>query len=259
MKWPNTLTIVRHAESAYNELKAKKEADPLYQDFKKEFNRRGKNSTRVEELARELMRIGSFALGTGDHDTEITTLGAGQAEITGMRLPELIPKPDVILVSPYGRTWKTLGHMTIGWPELADVKQVEEVRLREQEHGLSLLYSDWRIFETLHPEQAALRKIQGSYWYRFPQGENVPDVQERLRSLTNTLTRDYYEQNVLMIAHHLTILGLRANLERFGADEFMRLDEQEKPINCGATIYRGDPDLGQNGKLILDIYNKKLY
>jgi len=28
MKWPNTVTVVRHGESAYNDLKLRKEADP---------------------------------------------------------------------------------------------------------------------------------------------------------------------------------------------------------------------------------------
>ncbi len=107
---------------------------------------------------------------------------------------------------------------------------VEEERLREQEHGLALLYNDWRMFQVMHPEQEALRTKQGPYWYRYPQGENVPDVRERLRSWLGTITRDYRGQSVLAITHHLAILGLRANLERLDAVQFTHLDEQEKPV-----------------------------
>jgi hypothetical protein len=34
MKWPTDLLLVRHAESAYNNLKEQKEADPDYRRFR---------------------------------------------------------------------------------------------------------------------------------------------------------------------------------------------------------------------------------
>lgn len=259
MKWPTTLTVVRHGESAYNALKGQKEGHPLYEEFKAAYVERREDPERVRELARRLLEDGTFVLGTGDHDTHLTNKGQEQAEATGRKLKDLIGLPDVVLVSPYRRTHHTLAHMAIGWPELAEVRTVEEERLREQEHGLALLYSDWRILNVLHPEQEALRKLQGAYWYRYPQGENVPDVRERWRSLTGTMTRDYANQSVLVVGHHLSILALRANQERLDAQGFMQLDRHEKPINCGVTIYRGEPDLGQDGRLVLDVYNQQLY
>jgi broad specificity phosphatase PhoE len=259
MKWPNTLTVVRHGQSAYNELKGLKEADPLYAEFKRAYSRRGKDPRAAKELAQQLISAGKFILGCGDHDTKLTDAGGQQAEVTGSRLSELISLPDVIFVSPYLRTHHTLGRLAVGWPELADVKTVEEERVREQEHGLALLYNDWRIFNTMHPEQEKLRNLQGPYWYRYPQGENVPDVRERHRSMLGTFTRDYAEQNVLIVGHHLSILSLRANLERLDADGFIDLDLNHKPVNCGATVYRGGPNLGQDGHLELDIYNQQLY
>jgi hypothetical protein len=39
----------------------------------------------------------------------------------------------------------------------------------------------------------------------------------------------------------------------------MELDEREKPVNCGVTVYRGNADLGKDGRLVIDIYNKQLY
>jgi hypothetical protein len=28
-------------------------------------------------------------------------------------------------------------------------------------------------------------------------------------------------------------------------EELLRIDEDEKPLNCGVTVYRGDPQAGQ--------------
>ena len=259
MKWPETLTIVRHGESQYNQLRQTKEADPTYQLFKKAYNRRRQDPETVRELAESLVKDGSLLVGRGDYETELTEIGRHQALTTGTRLGNIIGLPDVVFVSPYRRTQHTYELMTEGWPELSEVPGVEEERLREQEHGLALLYSDWKIFQTLHPEQEQLRNLEGPYWYRYPQGESVPDVRERSRSLLRTITRDYQEQDVLAVTHHLHILSLRANLERLGANEFIRLDHEQKPINCGVTVYRGERDLGRDGKLVLDIYNKQLY
>ena len=63
----------------------------------------------------------------------------------------------------------------------------------------------------------------------------------------------------MVVTHHLTILSMRANFERLDAAEFQRLDREEKPINCGVTLYKGRPYAGENGKLVLEAYNKKYY
>jgi hypothetical protein len=54
-------------------------------------------------------------------------------------------------------------------------------------------------------------------------------------------------------------LSFRANYERLPPEEFLRIDEEEKPLNCGVTLYQGDPKAGSNGRLVLDQYNVKLY
>ena len=259
MKWPNTLTVIRHGESSYNVLKALKEQDPDYVEFKKAYNRRKKDPERARELAQKIMDEGKYVLGVGEHDTGMTDRGIEQAIKTGEKLRDRIELPDVIRVSPYERTLHTLGYMAVGWPELASVKKIEEERLREQEHGLAALYNDWRIFQAIHRDQDALREIQGPYWYRYPQGENVPDVRERARSEMITVSRDYHEQNVMMVTHHLWILALRANMDRLDKAGYQDLDDNFKPINCGVSIYRGDPTQGEDGKLILDTYNEQLY
>lgn len=256
MKWPETLTLVRHDKSVYNAAKSARQSDPLYQQFKKTFDQDPFSQT-THQLAQELRKTNKP--GSGDHNMPLAAGEGHQAQTMAQKLKLLIKLPDLIFVSPYERTLHTLAKMQEGWPELKDAKTVEEGRIREQEHGMALLYGDWRIFQALHPEQRELQELEDSYYYRYPQGENVEDVRARVRSWLNTLTRDFVGQNVLAVTHHLTILAVRANLERLSAAQFLELDTNNKPINAGVTIYRGNPDLGKDGKLVLDQYNVKLY
>jgi broad specificity phosphatase PhoE len=256
MKWPNTLYLIRHDTSAYNVLRAAKAGDPLYDRFLKEWEK-DYRSAATRELAEQVNA--AFALRTSDSATPLADSEGKQASMTGERLRHEATIPDVIFVSPYRRTLETLAHLTEGWPELATVRVYRDERIREQEHGLSLLYNDWRVFQTFHPEQRLLREQEGRYWYRHPQGENVPDVRLRNHSWLDTLIRGFSGQNVLVVTHHLNILATRANLERLDADEFVRLDQEEAPINCGVTLYRGHAELGENGRLVLEYYNRKYY
>lgn len=260
MKWPFSLTLVRHGQSAYNILKNKKLQDDDYQTFLREFKR---NSQSEETKYLTDLLQAKYQLEIGDYNTPLTDEGLRQAFVTGQNLSDVAPRPDVIFHSPYLRATETLTQMKEGsrlsMHPLEDVPCVEDDRIREQEHGLSLLYNDWRFFEVKHPEQAQLRRIQGPYWYQYPQGESVSMVRDRARSMIGTLIREYAGKNVLMVTHHLTILSIRANLERLTPDEFIRLDQEEKPVNCGVTVYSGNPTAGRHGKLILDRYNQKLY
>jgi broad specificity phosphatase PhoE len=256
MKWPETVSLIRHDTSAFNVLKPIKEASPLYKEFLESY---GKNpdSDRSRNLAIEIKE--QFSLKCGDHNTPLAKGSGLNAERMAKNLKTRIDIPDIIFVSPYERTQATLTMMTKGWTELKNVKTIIEERITEQDHGLVLIYGDMKVFQVLHPEQRDLYTRQGNYRYRYPQGENIPDVRERLRSWMQTVTRDYKEQNVLAVTHHLSILSFRANLERLDEQEFLRLDKEEKPINAGVTIYKGVPDKGRDGHLVLDVYNAKLY
>lgn len=255
IKWPKWIMLIRHDVSAYNVLKGVKEKDPLFQQFKKAWER-DPESDRTASLAREVNK--KILRGMGDASTPLADVEARRAREVGKALSkgEL---PDVIFVSPYIRTKLTLAGLVKGWPDLAHVLTYEEERIREQEHGMALLYNDWRVFQALHPKQRKLRQLEGPYWYRYPQGENVPDVRDRNRSWTTTLTRDFAGKRVLAVTHHLNILATRANFERLDAEHFTDLDEHDKPINCGVTLYRCDPKQGANGRLVLEYYNRRLY
>lgn len=75
----------------------------------------------------------------------------------------------------------------------------------------------------------------------------------------STVIREHAEENVLVVSHHLTLMSIRANLERWTPEQFIETDQNQKPINCGVTIYKGEPGQGKDGRLALEQYNQKLY
>jgi len=257
MKWPTSLTLIRHGQSAYNVLRAQKQQDPEYQQLQKLYAD-GDDGLEARVIATKIKR--KYALGVGDYETPLTNEGKLQAIVTGSKLEEAdTVLPDIIIYSPYLRTRETMRGLMDGWEALEAVPTVEDDRIREQEHGLAIIYNDWRVFHTFHPEQRELKKLQGDYWYQYPQGESVADVRDRVRSMLTTLVREYSGQRVLMVTHHLTILSIRATLERLTPEEFIKLDKTDKPVNCGVTEYVGKPDEGKDGKLVLETYNQRLY
>jgi len=264
MKWPSTLTFIRHGESAFNILKGKKLADHEYVAFKERFDKEYAvaqddtwASPELQAMARKIW--GHIRLNIADSPTPLTEAGMEQARKTGERLPELIEIPDIIYVSPYARTLQTLEMITASWPALRDVKTIHEERIREQEHGLYTIYNDWSVYLALNPAQGILRKLEDHYEYRVVNGENLADVRERGRSMLASLIREHHDEKVLMVSHHMTLLAFRALLERWDREKFTYFDRNEQPANCGVTIYRGKPDEGPEGRLVLDIYNKVLY
>ncbi|MBI2055155.1 MAG: histidine phosphatase family protein [Candidatus Sungbacteria bacterium] len=256
MKWPASVTLVRHGQSTYNALRRAKARDPRYQEFRREFET-NPDCIEVRGLAHEVRR--KYALGISDYKTPLTDAGKNQALSTGLSLDGQMRVPDIIFCSPYLRTLSTLGWMRVMGTNLRGVRDVVDDRIREQEHGLALLYNDWRIFQALHPEQKELRDLQGAYWYQYPQGESVSQVRDRVRDFLGMLIRECAGMHVMLVTHHLTILSFRANLERLAPEQFMRLDKHEKPVNCGVTRYECDPRLGKDGKLVLQFYNQRLF
>ena len=264
MKWPDTLTIIRHGESGYNLLSVEKLKSSTYLEFKKRFDMEFAVaeddkwvSPELEKLAREAWKL--TRLPYSDFETSLTETGKQQALETGKKLNTVISLPDIIYISPYKRTIQTLEYLIKGWPDLVKVSVVSEERIREHEYGLTTIYNDSRVYLALNPVQAILYKLDNDYNYRYLNGESKADVRARVRSFVSTLIRENSEQNVLMVSHNIMTLAIRANPERWLPDKFLSMDKSDKPINCGVTTYRGDPSLGKNGKLVLEKYNEKLY
>lgn len=258
LKWPSELVMIRHGESVYNQSKEDKKTHSWYQLFVKSYEAYP-DAIFTWFLAK--MLEGSWKLPHSDADTPLTSLGHHQSYQTGQRLSQVLDKPDVVLCSPYTRTRQTYAGLVEGWTELGQVRMLEDLRLREQRHGLATLYNDRRIFHALNRIQRQLYEQEGEYYYVYPQGDSVEDVRERIMLWFATLVREFAGQRVLVVSHHLTILSVMANLERWTAQEFIAHDHEQKPRNCSVTRFVGNPGLGNSrqGTLTLESYNQVFY
>ena len=87
----------------------------------------------------------------------------------------------------------------------ADDNAREHERLREREFGILDRLTRAGI-EAKHPEQAAARAFLGKFYHRPPGGESWADVALRLRSLLDTIGRQYAGERLLVVTHQVVIL-----------------------------------------------------
>ena len=277
-KWPKSITAIRHVRSAYNDLN--KEKIPGYREFSDLFDKEYESldlKTVVsgkfpsEQLRKLAISVASaLESKTSDYDTDIAEGAEEQAIITGSQLHNYIEKPSTIYVSPYKRTRRTLEGLIKGWPELAKANIVEDDRIREQEHGKRVAYTDWRLYFVFNPDQALLNKKSTKYEYKHDQGESLLDVRGRMRGFTSTLIREHgggerEPEDVMLVTHHLLIMAMRANIERWTREEFLDKNENDRPPNCSVTTWEGVPTSsdrspqGREGRLVLKHKNLVLY
>jgi broad specificity phosphatase PhoE len=252
-----SLTIIRHGESAYNELRERKKVDPVYAKFLSIYNQRKHQPDEMRRVTLELMDHLKATV-YDNFETPLTDKGKEQARTTGQQLRQRGVLPDLVFVSPHIRAIETFDFIKRGWPEISSVTVIADERIREQERGLYLSFNDWKIFTVFYPEQEELMSTQGHYWYRYPQGENIPDVRLRVGAWLTSVS-ELGPKNVLAITHHIPILSIRANLENISWIKLMDLDEKDTPINCGVTNYSRRVRLNNLDELSLDLYNQKLY
>lgn len=127
-------------------------------------------------------------------------------------------------------------------------------RLREKEFGVLDRLTRWGI-EAQYPEQAEFRRLLGKFYHRPPGGESWCDVILRLRSVVDTLTREYPGERVLVVCHAVVVLCLRYLLERMTEEQILTVDRTDEVANCAVTAYAFDPRSGKRGKLVLELYN----
>lgn len=268
MKWPKRIILVRHGESKFNEMKEAKKQDSRYHEFVELFEQEMGTAKYSEWVrlfpqscvSKELLMLAKemlekYQLPFSNHETPLTKRGRPQAEALGRELRVSIPRPDVVLCSPYLRGAQTLQGIIRGWPELEETKVETEPLVREIETGLSNIFNDWRILETFFPEQRFLFLKEGRFDYGYPHGENVPRVMERMKLLSAKLIREFSGKEVLIVSHHITILSFVAIQLRWSKNEFITTDDASPLQNCSYTIFEGDPTQGENGKLALKTFN----
>ena len=228
-KWPERLWIVRHGQSAGN----------------------------VARDAAESARATWIDLATRDVDTPLSDLGERQARALGGWFGAL-PKdsrPNVVLSSPYVRSMRSaelIVESAGGFEK--ELAIVADERLREKEFGILDRMTSHGIGQA-YPSLSEQRQHVGKFYFRPPGGESWCDVILRLRSVLDTLTREYSRQSVLIVAHQVIVNCFRYLFERMTEAEVLAIDREGDVPNCGVTFYEFDPTQGTKGKLALRLAN----
>ncbi|MEN3292875.1 MAG: hypothetical protein V7642_2128 [Burkholderiales bacterium] len=228
-KWPQTIWVVRHGQSAGN----------------------------VARDAAEAAGLHLIDIATRDVDTPLSALGRQQAQALGHWFGEMPEeeRPTVVLCSSYVRARDTAKIVleAAGIP-LDDVTFVADERLREKEFGILDRLTRHGIKQR-YPELSEQRAHVGKFYFRPPGGESWCDVILRLRSVLDTITRDYRKERVLIVGHQVIVNCLRYLLERLDEQQILEIDRAADVPNCAVTSYEFDPTRGKKGKLVLRLVN----
>ncbi len=228
-KWPEIIWIVRHGQSSGNVARDAAHAA----------------SQQVIDIA------------VRDADVPLSELGIRQSSALGHWFNQLPADqhPTVVLTSTYKRAQETARILlTETGLEEDDIHLAVDERLREREFGILDRLTRLGI-EQLYPEQAKTRRMLGKFYHRPPGGESWCDVILRLRSLIDTITREYRGERLLIVCHSVVVLCFRYLLERLDEEQILQIDRDCEVANCSLTSYRFDPHQGKRGKLKLDLFN----
>ncbi|MEO5843429.1 MAG: histidine phosphatase family protein [Caldimonas sp.] len=235
-KWPQTLWIVRHGQSAGN----------------------------VARDAAESGGLATIDIAHRDVDVPLSPLGELQADALGdwfAALPRE-QQPSIVLSSPYVRARQTADrvraalHRRGDAPASADetIACIRDERLREKEFGILDRLTPLGI-RARYPDLAEQRLHVGKFYFRPPGGESWCDVILRLRSMLDMLTREYRGERVLVVAHQVIVNCLRYLLERLDEETILAIDRLGDVPNCSITSYAFDAHAGRHGKLVRQLEN----
>jgi broad specificity phosphatase PhoE len=228
-KWPQHVWIVRHGQSAGN----------------------------IARDAAELARLSLIDIADRDVDVPLSDLGVQQSVALArwFRAMPAAQRPTVILSSPYVRARRTAEILREqAGLQAHDLTFVIDERVREKEFGILDRLTKFGIKEK-YPELSAQRQHVGKFYFRPPGGESWCDVILRLRSVLDTMTREYRCEAVLIVSHQVVVNCFRYLLERMDERQILDLDRAADVPNCGITAYEFDPTRGKNGKLVLKLAN----
>jgi broad specificity phosphatase PhoE len=227
-KWPQEIWLVRHGQSAGNVARDAAEAAA---------------GLRVDIAERDV-------------DVPLSELGRRQSQALASWFAALPPEqqPSVVLHSPYVRAAQTADIVMerLARDELIAVHADE--RLREKEFGILDRLTVLGIADK-YPELHEQRRHVGKFYFRPPGGESWCDVILRLRSVLDTLTREYCRERVLIVGHQVIVNCFRYLLERMDESRILEEDRAGDVPNCSVTSYAFDPTLGKRGKLAPRLVN----
>jgi broad specificity phosphatase PhoE len=227
-KWPQEIWLVRHGQSAGNVARDAAEAAARL---------------RIDIAERDV-------------DVPLSELGIRQSQALAGWFAAMPAdaQPNVVLYSPYVRAAQTADILMqrLDRDELVAVRGDE--RLREKEFGLLDRLTVRGIAEH-YPDLYEQRRHVGKFYFRPPGGESWCDVILRLRSVLDTLTRDYCRERVLIVGHQVIVNCFRYLLERMDEARILEQDRAGDVPNCSVTSYAFDPQLGKRGKLVPRLIN----
>jgi broad specificity phosphatase PhoE len=227
-RWPTTLWLVRHGESAGNVARDAAHAAGL---------------DRIELTGRDV-------------DVSLSARGEEQADALGRWFASGHEhgRPEVLLSSPYLRAMQTAQRFRDAGGCAPDEPVCCDERLREKEFGILDGLTTSGV-AAVHPDQAEFRRILGKFYHRPPGGESWCDVIFRLRSLLDTVSLHYAGLRVMIVAHQVVVLCMRYILENMSEAEVLAVDREADVANCSITEYRFDQGAGKDGNLVLVRYN----
>ena len=225
-RWPNTLWLVRHGQSAGNVARDKAHAEGL---------------VRIPLTGRDV-------------DVPLSKLGEEQAEALGQWFSRADVKPQVLMCSSYRRAQQTAHIFRAAGGCAAGVPICVDERLREKEFGILDGLTTSGVAAT-YPDQAEFRRILGKFYHRPPGGESWADVILRLRSVLDTVSLHHAGKHVMIIAHQVVVLCMRYILEGLDEHAVLAIDRKGDVANCSVTEYRLEEGDGAAGRLVLHAYN----
>ena len=222
--WPQWMWIVRHGQSAGN----------------------------VARDAAEAAGHVLIDIAQRDMDVPLSALGEQQARALGRwfgRLPRHA-RPTVVLTSPYLRALSTATlALEAAGIDLSEVEFLADERLREKEFGILDRLTKLGITQK-YPELHEQRRHVGKFYFRPPGGESWCDVLLRLRSVIDTLTRDYCGERVLIVGHQVIVHCFRYLLEHLDEGMILDMDRAADVPNCAVTAYEYDGRKGRHGRMV---------
>lgn len=226
-KWPQEIWVVRHGQSAGN-------------------------------VARDLAEAAAghrIDIAERDVDVPLSDLGERQSDALGAwfaSLPEA-QRPTVVLHSPYVRATET-ANLVMRHLDRDNLCVLEDERLREKEFGVLDRLTTHGIAHHF-PDLYEQRSHVGKFYFRPPGGESWCDVILRLRSVMDTLERDFSGERVLIVAHQVTVNCFRYLFEHLTEAQILEFDRSGDVPNCSVTSYEFDPEAGKRGDLALRLVN----
>ncbi|MFO0605583.1 MAG: histidine phosphatase family protein [Polyangiales bacterium] len=211
MTLPETLVLVRHAESERNMA-------------------RRVGVFLADAAAREEMG------GRPDHHVLLTARGEAQAEAVGRLLRARGVCFDAAYDSGYVRTVDTLTGLLAAWPEGERPPRATDLTLRERDIGYS-----WNM--TADEARTAFPWLQGHwdtagpFFGKPPGGESVADVCVRVRAFLERMRREHGGRRVLAVTHGRTIAAFRAVLEGWDIARAEAYLNGPSARNASVTVY----------------------